>query len=293
VQVSHQVVKLLLRELVLERRHLGTPDQDNIGNTGVVGGNAVLHVGMLEQAAQARCFEVMLAVGVVTLSATSIIDTPTLRLLRRQAQFSVGLAGFGITGAPEKNYDQRKCCCRYEVRAGGLQTKLSLEIETCSENVGLGGRRAAAIRVRIHLAMAVYLKRIYEKPAPEDGSRVLVDRLWPRGLTKDDAALHAWMKELAPSNELRKWFHVHPLQWEKFRKRYLKELAAKAALTGLQQLHDLAQQGRLTLLYASKNEERNNAVVLKQLVDGERKPPTGTGPVRAAALGKARGARSR
>ena len=142
--------------------------------------------------------------------------------------------------------------------------------------------------------MPVVLKRVYEAPSPQDGARVLVDRLWPRGLTKADAALDAWLRDLAPSDELRKWYHAHPLQWSKFRERYLKELSNDAAHDALQKLYDLQEQRRhLTLLYASKNTERNNAVVLKQLVEGHRKPPTGTGPVRAAAAGRARAARRR
>jgi len=130
----------------------------------------------------------------------------------------------------------------------------------------------------------VALKRVYEAPSPQDGARVLVDRLWPRGLTKEDAALDAWLKDLAPSDELRKWYHAHPQLWSKFREKYLKELSNDAAHNALQQLYDLKKKrSRVTLLYASRNEERNNAVVLKQLVDGDRKPPTGTGPIRAAA----------
>ena len=140
--------------------------------------------------------------------------------------------------------------------------------------------------------MTVALKRVYAEPAPSDGARVLVDRLWPRGLTKEDAALDAWLKDLAPSDELRKWYHAHPLQWSKFRERYLKELSNTAAHDALQKLYDLREQRRrLTLLFASKNEEHNNAVVLKQLVDGHRKPPTGTGPIRAVAANRARAAR--
>ena len=132
--------------------------------------------------------------------------------------------------------------------------------------------------------MTVALKRVYAEPSPLDGARVLVDRLWPRGLTKADVALDAWLKDLAPSDELRKWFHAHPQQWSKFRERYLKELSSEAAQEALQQLYALEKERRrLTLLFASRNEERNNAVVLKQLVEGDRKPPTGTGPVRAVA----------
>ena len=128
--------------------------------------------------------------------------------------------------------------------------------------------------------MTVALKRVYAAPSPEDGARVLVDRLWPRGLTKDAVALDAWLKDLAPSNELRKWYHARPQQWSKFREKYLAELRGPSAQEALEQLYELEKKGRhLTLLFASKNEERNNAVVLKQLVDGDRKPPTGTGPV--------------
>ncbi len=134
--------------------------------------------------------------------------------------------------------------------------------------------------------MPIALKRVYEKPLRADGTRVLVDRLWPRGLTKQEAAIDAWLKDLAPSNELRTWAHAHPEAWEVFRKRYLKELGAPAANQALQELYRLAQQQkRLTLLYAFKNVERNNATVLKELLDGMKKPPTGTGP---AASGAAR-----
>jgi uncharacterized protein YeaO (DUF488 family) len=142
--------------------------------------------------------------------------------------------------------------------------------------------------------MTVVLKRVYEEPSPHDGARVLVDRLWPRGLKKTDVALDAWLKDLAPSNELRKWFHAHPLQWSKFRQQYLKELSSESANEALQQLYELRQERRrLTLLFSSKNEEHNNAVVLKQLVDGERKPPTGTGPLRAASGKRTRAAQRR
>jgi len=142
--------------------------------------------------------------------------------------------------------------------------------------------------------MTVALKRVYAEPSPQDGARVLVDRLWPRGLTKEDAALDAWLKDLAPSNELRKWFHAHPQQWSSFRERYLKELSSPAAHEALQKLYEFKEQRRrLTLLFASRDEEQNNAVVLKQLVEGDRKPPTGTGPARAAAAKRVRAQRRR
>lgn len=138
--------------------------------------------------------------------------------------------------------------------------------------------------------MPIAVKRVYEPVSRSDGARVLVDRLWPRGLRKTDVVLDEWLRDLAPSNELRKWFHARPNQWAVFRKRYLKELAAPQVEETLQKLYSLAgKRKRLTLLYASKNEERNNAVVLKELLEGSRKPPTGTGPGRLVrGLGAAR-----
>jgi uncharacterized protein YeaO (DUF488 family) len=128
-------------------------------------------------------------------------------------------------------------------------------------------------------AKRVTVKRVYEEPAPSDGTRVLVDRLWPRGLSKARAAVDQWLRDLAPSDALRQWFHARPEAWAIFRKRYLKELADPQAAPALNELYRLAnRRKKLTLLFASKNEERNNAVVLKDLLEGMRKPPTGTGP---------------
>jgi uncharacterized protein YeaO (DUF488 family) len=128
-------------------------------------------------------------------------------------------------------------------------------------------------------AKRVTVKRIYEPPARSDGKRVLVDRLWPRGLSKDRAAVDQWLRDLAPSDALRKWFHAHTEAWLAFRKRYLKELARPESAQALNELYRLAnQRKKLTLLFASKNEEQNNAVVLKDLLEGMRKPPTGSGP---------------
>jgi len=131
-------------------------------------------------------------------------------------------------------------------------------------------------------AMPVAVKRVYESVSRSDGARVLVDRLWPRGLRKTEIALQDWLRDLAPSNELRKWYHARPQHWLLFRKRYLKELSRPEAEKDLQKLYALAHmRKRLTLLYASKNQTHNNATVLKDLLDGMRKPPTGTGPLRA------------
>ena len=128
-------------------------------------------------------------------------------------------------------------------------------------------------------AMPVAVKRVYEPASRSDGARVLVDRLWPRGLRKADVALQEWLRDLAPSDALRKWFHERPRQWALFRKRYLKELAGPEPEQDLQKLYSLAHKRKnVTLLFASKNLEHNNAVVLKELLEGMRKPPTGTGP---------------
>jgi uncharacterized protein YeaO (DUF488 family) len=132
--------------------------------------------------------------------------------------------------------------------------------------------------------MRVRLKRAYALPAKADGARVLVDRLWPRGVNKDAAQLKTWLRDLAPSNELRKWYHARPTQWPMFRKRYLEELAEPAALKALEELHEIANENAtLTLVFASKNETHNNAVVLKELLEGVKKPPSSSGPSKAAA----------
>ncbi len=140
--------------------------------------------------------------------------------------------------------------------------------------------------------MRVAVKRVYLKPARSDGARVLVDRLWPRGLSKEAANLNEWLRELAPSNELRQWFHAHPGHWAIFRNRYMKELAATAAEEALQRLHQLGQHGKITLLFASRNLEHNNAVALKELREGGRKPPTGTGPAAGRAMRQRRAAKA-
>jgi len=134
--------------------------------------------------------------------------------------------------------------------------------------------------------MPIAVKRIYQKAVRSDGTRVLVDRLWPRGVSKSEAALDAWLRDLAPSDELRQWFHSHREAWGVFRKRYLKELSNAESAEALDELYRLARKRKtLTLLFAAKDEQRNNAVVLKDFLEGMRKPPTGTGP---GVAGKAR-----
>jgi uncharacterized protein YeaO (DUF488 family) len=137
--------------------------------------------------------------------------------------------------------------------------------------------------------MPISLKRVFDKPARSDGARVLVDRLWPRGVSKASAQLTVWLRELAPSNELRVWYHSHPAQWLVFRKKYLHELRAPEAAAALEQLYQIAaSHPNVTLLYASRNLEQNNATVLKELMEGSRKPPSTSGALKAAALKRGR-----
>lgn len=110
----------------------------------------------------------------------------------------------------------------------------------------------------------IKIKRIYEEPKESDGFRILVDRLWPRGVTKEDAALDLWLKEIGPSNSLRQWFNHDPQKWEGFQKRYVKELADKQDLIDL--IKEKSKQQKVTLLFASKEIEHNNAVALLNII---------------------------
>jgi uncharacterized protein YeaO (DUF488 family) len=113
--------------------------------------------------------------------------------------------------------------------------------------------------------LEIRLKRVYEAPAASDGTRILVDRLWPRGLKKADAAIDHWEKEVAPSDELRRWFGHEPAKWEEFRKRYRAELAGKAE--AVVDLRQRIGKGPATLVYAARDEAHNQAVVIKELLD--------------------------
>jgi uncharacterized protein YeaO (DUF488 family) len=113
-------------------------------------------------------------------------------------------------------------------------------------------------------ASHIRLKRVYEPPSPEDGVRVLVDRLWPRGLRKADAAIDRWMKDIAPSTELRQWFGHDPERWQEFRRRYARELRQHA--TTIDELHELAQHKTVTLVFGARDEEHNDAVALREFL---------------------------
>ncbi len=110
----------------------------------------------------------------------------------------------------------------------------------------------------------ILLKRAYDVPSPEDGVRFLVDRLWPRGVTKAELRIDAWLKDAAPSNELRRTFHHDPDRWEEFERRYAAELAAHPEAWA--PIADADRQGNVTLIYGAKDTERNNAVALKRYV---------------------------
>jgi uncharacterized protein YeaO (DUF488 family) len=111
--------------------------------------------------------------------------------------------------------------------------------------------------------MKIKIKRVYEKPDKEDGVRILVDRLWPRGLTKEKASIDLWLKDIAPSTELRKWFGHDPEKWKEFGKRYRDELKKNEEQVSL--LKAQMKNGTVTLVYGAKDEEHNEALVLKEL----------------------------
>jgi len=125
----------------------------------------------------------------------------------------------------------------------------------------------------------IKLKRVYESPSPQDGLRVLVDRLWPRGLTKERAAVDWWAKDVAPSTELRKWFSHDPEKWQEFRRKYFAEL--DHAPDAWAPIHDAARQGGVTLLYSSRDAEHNNAVALKEYIEHKIGGKTGAAGGRA------------
>lgn len=120
----------------------------------------------------------------------------------------------------------------------------------------------------------IRLKRAYAAPSAEDGARILVDRLWPRGLRKSDAAIDRWLKDLAPSTELRRWFGHEPERWREFQRRYKRELSERSGL--LDEVRALARQRPVTLLFAARDETHNEAVVLADLLRRSaqrRRPP--------------------
>lgn len=115
------------------------------------------------------------------------------------------------------------------------------------------------------------LKRAYEPASPDDGARILIDRLWPRGLSKEKASLDEWIKEIAPSTELRQWFGHDPERWPEFQRRYRAELRQHSQ--ELDRIRALAKKQTVTLIYSAHDEEHNDAIVLKDVLLEERKNP--------------------
>jgi uncharacterized protein YeaO (DUF488 family) len=123
-----------------------------------------------------------------------------------------------------------------------------------------GPARAKGRLVKGKAMAELAIKRVYDGAAPGDGQRVLVDRIWPRGLRKEEAAVTVWLRDVAPSTALRQWFGHEPAKWDEFRQRYNKELAANPAVA---ELRAIVAKGKTTLLFAARDTEHNNAVVIK------------------------------
>lgn len=113
----------------------------------------------------------------------------------------------------------------------------------------------------------IRIKRVYDEPSLRDGMRILIDRVWPRGISKERARIVEWRKDLAPSTSLRKWFGHEPARWIEFRRRYRTELARSAMVDKMKKLARLSRKRMLTLVYSAADEEHNQAVVLKELID--------------------------
>jgi len=116
--------------------------------------------------------------------------------------------------------------------------------------------------------MQIWTRRAYEEPTAQDGRRVLVDRIWPRGVSKADAQIDEWLKAIAPSDDLRQWFGHDPKRWDEFRERYFDEL--DAAPVAVEQIREWADEGRVTLVYGARDEQHNNAVALRDYLLGAR-----------------------
>lgn len=129
------------------------------------------------------------------------------------------------------------------------------------------GSLSSTVSIQINMGHAIAIKRVYEEPKESDGTRILVDRLWPRGLTKEKARVDVWLKDAAPSNELRKWFGHDPAKWAEFQKRYVAEL--KTHPEGLAALKEEVKRGPVTLLYGAHDEEHNQAVALGKMLRGK------------------------
>jgi uncharacterized protein YeaO (DUF488 family) len=142
--------------------------------------------------------------------------------------------------------------------------------------------------------MAILLKDACEAASPEDGARVLVDRRRPRGVAQEALTLRRWLPELAPSQDLQRWFDESATRWPLFRRRYMAELCGEKAVQALNKLEAMAAHAKqMTLLTSAEDVERSHAAVLRDLLEGVKKPPATSGPARAAASGRIRARRPR
>ncbi len=114
--------------------------------------------------------------------------------------------------------------------------------------------------------MNIKIKRVYEQPDKDDGKRILVNRIWPRGISKDRARLSDWRKDIAPSNELRKWFGHAPERWDEFKERYRAELEEADKMEEVREISDMAEEGNVTLIFGAKDTEYNNARALESFI---------------------------
>ena len=127
------------------------------------------------------------------------------------------------------------------------------------------------------MTFTLKVKRVYERATKEDGHRILVDRIWPRGMTKAKVRPEAWRRDLAPSTELREWFHHDPSKWDEFLRRYRAELESSGRWKDLMALARQAEEGNVTLLYGSRDTEHNQAVALREMALGRGGPRSGEG----------------
>lgn len=155
-------------------------------------------------------------------------------------------------------------------KGAGAKRRERHRIEETNEEAIMAGQR----RSTKGIVDNIRIKRAYEPRTENEGYRVLVDRLWPRGISKERLAPDAWIRELSPSDELRKWFGHDPSLWSEFQKRYRRELETDEARAALRELTKRAKEGPVTLLYAAKDELHNNAVVLRSLIAARLRRPT-------------------
>lgn len=173
---------------------------------------------------------------------------------RESSRTTAALPGFVRRGAEEHRLSYR---IAKSFEWPSILAPMSAEIRSHAWSKQMSKRIAAA---------NVQLKRAYERPAPRDGTRILIDRLWPRGMTKKSAAIDEWFKDIAPSTALRQWFGHDPYRWEEFRHRYSTEVRQNP--DQLDKLRALARQGPITLVFSAHDEVHNDAVVLRDLLLG-------------------------